>query len=99
MKTVLSILATALISAASCAQSSNVYLMVSGFENGKFNYSIESNDIIGFWITEKGDGIVEVYSENGKYYGRLISLKSQMMKMEIRQQIQRIKISLSETES
>lgn len=36
----------------------------------------QTNDITGFWITETGEGIVEVYSENGKYYGRLVSLKN-----------------------
>lgn len=35
----------------------------------------QTNDITGFWITETGEGIVEVYSKDGKYYGRLVSLK------------------------
>lgn len=29
-----------------------------------------------FWITETGEGIVEVYIDKGKYYGRLASLKN-----------------------
>jgi len=36
----------------------------------------QKKDITGFWITETGEGIVEVYMDKGKYYGRLVSLKN-----------------------
>jgi uncharacterized protein (DUF2147 family) len=32
-------------------------------------------DIIGLWITDKEQGIVDIYEKNGKYYGRIIWLK------------------------
>ena len=38
-------------------------------------YSQEKGDqIIGNWITENGEGIVEVYKENGRYFGKLVWL-------------------------
>ena len=34
-----------------------------------------SQEIFGKWVTEAGDGNVEIYENNGKVYGKLIWLK------------------------
>lgn len=33
-------------------------------------------DILGTWLTESGEGIVQIYESNGKYYGKLIWLQN-----------------------
>lgn len=34
-----------------------------------------SQDIFGTWITESGDGNVEIYENNGKIYGKIVWLE------------------------
>ena len=34
-----------------------------------------SQDIFGTWITESGDGNVEIYENNGKVFGKIVWLK------------------------
>lgn len=35
----------------------------------------KTDDILGHWLNEDQDGKVEIYKENGKYYGKLVWLK------------------------
>ncbi len=35
-----------------------------------------TDDILGYWLNEEQDGKVNIYKENGKYYGKLIWLKN-----------------------
>ncbi|MEZ5196333.1 MAG: DUF2147 domain-containing protein [Bacteroidales bacterium] len=35
----------------------------------------KTDDILGHWLNEEQDGKVEIYKENGKYYGKLVWLK------------------------
>lgn len=34
------------------------------------------NEIVGTWLTEKEDGIVNIYKRDQKYYGKLVWLKN-----------------------
>jgi uncharacterized protein (DUF2147 family) len=36
--------------------------------------TFKTDDILGIWFNEEKDGKVEIYKENGKYYGKLIWL-------------------------
>ncbi len=33
------------------------------------------DDILGIWLNERGDAKIEVYKQNGKYYGKIVWLK------------------------
>lgn len=35
----------------------------------------KTDDILGHWLNEDQDGKVEIYKENGKYFGKLVWLK------------------------
>ena len=35
-----------------------------------------SYDILGSWLVEKGDSIIEIYKENGIFYGKITWLKN-----------------------
>lgn len=35
----------------------------------------KTSDILGYWLNEDEDGKVEIYEENGKYFGKLVWLK------------------------
>lgn len=37
--------------------------------------SFAQDQIIGKWLSEDKDGIIEIYKQNGKYYGKLVWLK------------------------
>lgn len=43
-------------------------------------YAQKSDDIKGVWLSENKDGKVEVYEQNGKYFGKLIWLKNEFEK-------------------
>lgn len=47
-------------------------LMVAG---NLFAQDYKTDDILGYWLNEDQDGKVEIYKENGKYYGKLVWLK------------------------
>ena len=46
------------------------------FTGSLFAQSYKPDDLLGYWLNEEQDGKVEIYKENGKYYGRLILLKN-----------------------
>ena len=37
--------------------------------------SHKANDILGHWFNEEKDAKVEIYQENGKYYGKVVWLE------------------------
>ena len=37
--------------------------------------SYQANDILGHWFNEEKDAKVEIYQENGKYYGKVVWLE------------------------
>ena len=39
-----------------------------------FAQSVKADDIIGVWLNEDKDAHVEIYKENGKYFGKIIWL-------------------------
>lgn len=45
-----------------------------------FAYAQKSDDIKGVWLSENKDGKIEIYEQNGKYFGKLIWLKNEFEK-------------------
>lgn len=41
-----------------------------------FAQNYKSDDIVGYWLNEEQDGKIQIYKENGKYFGKLIWLKN-----------------------
>lgn len=37
--------------------------------------SYKANDILGYWFNEEKDAKVEIYQDNGKYYGKVVWLE------------------------
>ncbi len=46
------------------------------FAGHAITQTYKQNDLLGYWLNEEQDGKIEIYKENGKYYGRLILLKN-----------------------
>jgi len=39
------------------------------------NAQVNPDDVTGKWITEEGKSLVEIYGQNGKYFGKVLWLK------------------------
>lgn len=37
--------------------------------------NFKADDVIGFWITEENKSMVQIYKEDGKYFGKIVWLK------------------------
>lgn len=44
---------------------------ISGFSQKNF----KADDAIGFWITEENKSMIQIYKEDGKYFGKIVWLK------------------------
>lgn len=38
-------------------------------------FAQSSNDILGYWLNEEGDAKVEIFKNDGKYFGKIVWLK------------------------
>ncbi|PKP27848.1 MAG: DUF2147 domain-containing protein [Bacteroidetes bacterium HGW-Bacteroidetes-22] len=47
------------------------FLTITGVQAQK-----KSTDIVGFWLNEDGDAKIEVFNKGGKYFGKLVWLKT-----------------------
>ena len=45
------------------------------FSVSLFSQTSKADDILGYWLTEEGKGLVEIYIKKGTYCGKLIWLK------------------------
>lgn len=52
-----------------------VLLLLSSFSTVTLAKKFSSDDITGFWLSEKGTGVIEVYKQGDKYEGKLVWIK------------------------
>jgi uncharacterized protein (DUF2147 family) len=53
-----------------------VFLLTLFITTTSFKPAIHPDDIIGVWIAGGGKGHIQIFKQNGKYYGKIIWLKN-----------------------
>lgn len=49
-----------------------VFLLLISFNFQAFAINAKSDEIIGFWLSEKGNGVVEIFKKGDEYQGKLV---------------------------
>lgn len=52
-----------------------VTVLLINFSSYSFGSSFNADDIVGYWLSEKGTGVVEVYKNGNDYEGKLVWIK------------------------
>lgn len=52
-----------------------VLLLLSSFSTASFAEKVLTDDILGFWLSAKKTGVVEIYKNDDKYEGKLVWIK------------------------
>jgi uncharacterized protein (DUF2147 family) len=47
------------------------------------NFSTNAQDITGVWLTEKNESKIEIYQQNGEYFGKVIWIKDPKKQKEV----------------